>query len=171
VVSLRRGARRIEATRWLRTALYRLLHRSDYGQGTNTTLSQFGLRCQSRASASVGQWDTALAPDSGIRGRRVRPIFGGGMPGCTNLRRRSGDRQRVLDCRPATSLWIEQGSFHPQSSIEAPWKVWRLNSTDGQIRRIPSFFDLSAQFQSGDLTPAGDQYAPLSAPRLNRRCW
>ena len=160
------GSLRIEAHAELAPDGHFVVYASapDYGQGTNTMLSQLAAETlkTSRDKIELINADTALTPDSGIQGASRSTYFvGGAVRQATRYLRLAIDNTaaEILDC-PPTDVAIEGENVVCTS---APSRVVSLESVAaefdrmGMSRKIPGFFDLTPQFPD----EARPEYVPL----------
>ena len=136
---------------------------ADYGQGTNTVMSQMAAEALgvSRAWIDVVNADTDRAPDSGIQGASRATYFVGGavVAAATNLRQAIlGMAAELLDRSPMSLAIredrVEAGDGAPSISLaEVAAEFDRI----GKSRRVRGFFDLTGQFPAEDRP----EYAPL----------
>jgi CO/xanthine dehydrogenase Mo-binding subunit len=136
----------------------------DYGQGTNTVMSQmaaetFGV---SRDRVKIVNADTALVPDSGIQGASRATFFVGGAV-CQvvqNLRDEMlGVAAELLDEDPR-SLFIDGDRVarrDPGGPTVALREVAQEFDRLGKSRLVAGFFDLSPSFPEG----SRPEYIPL----------
>jgi CO/xanthine dehydrogenase Mo-binding subunit len=136
----------------------------DYGQGTNTVLSQLAaeMLCTTRDRIELINADTALTPDSGIQGASRSTYFVGGAV-CQAARNLRSTMETVacelLDCPPGEvaldgSNVTATGNSHravPVAAVAAEFE--RM----GLARRISGTFDLSPYFDEG----TKPEYVPL----------
>ncbi len=123
----------------------------DYGQGTNTVMSQiaaeaFGVK---RERVEIVNADTALAPNSDIQGASRATFFvGGAVKEAASVLLQSiyGVAAELLDA-PVSSLRLEQGEVlawddrrHSISLVDIALEFDRI----GQSRRVKGFFDLTS---------------------------
>ena len=160
------GSLRVEAHAELAPDGHFVIYASapDYGQGTNTMLSQLAAEMlkTSRDQIELINADTALTPDSGIQGASRSTYFvGGAVRQVAHNLRLAIDHTaaEILDC-PPTDIAVEGENVVCTS---APSRVVSLASVAaefdrmGMSRRIQGFFDLSPQFPD-ETRP---EYVPL----------
>jgi CO/xanthine dehydrogenase Mo-binding subunit/aerobic-type carbon monoxide dehydrogenase small subunit (CoxS/CutS family) len=136
----------------------------DYGQGTNTMLSQFAAEMlrTTRDRIELVNADTALTPDSGIQGASRSTYFVGGAvcQAAQNLRSTIASVAcELLDCPPDEVVLnddhvIAAGNSHrtvPLAAVAVEFE--RM----GLTRRISGTFDLSPHFPEG----TRPEYVPL----------
>jgi aldehyde oxidoreductase len=149
------GSLRVEAHAELATDGHFVVYCSapDYGQGTNTMLSQLAAETiqTSRDRIELINADTALTPDSGIQGASRSTYFVGGAvcQAARNLRAAiDGTASEMLDC-PPSDVTIAGGSVIctsvPSRSISLEAVALEFDRI-GMPRRIPGLFDLSPHF-------------------------
>jgi CO/xanthine dehydrogenase Mo-binding subunit/aerobic-type carbon monoxide dehydrogenase small subunit (CoxS/CutS family) len=136
----------------------------DYGQGINTTLTQFAAEILEAPLSRIRlvNADTALAPDSGIQGASRSTYFVGGAvcQAAGNLRKSiQAVASELLDCHPV-DVTFSDDKVHskqdpakgiPLSEIAAEFDHM------GRHRRVSGFFDLTPQFPEENRP----QYIPL----------
>jgi aldehyde oxidoreductase len=159
------GSLRVEAhaelTRAGRWAIY--CTAADYGQGTNTALSQMAAETLGapRDRIELVNADTAAVPDSGIQGASRALYFVGGavVNAAINLRDAVlGMAAEMLDRDPATLRVMSDRVAGPDgapavSLAEIAAEFDRI----GKPRRVAGLFDLSATFPDG----TRPEYVPL----------
>ena len=136
----------------------------DYGQGTNTVMSQLAAETlgTSRRYVAVVNADTALTPDSGIQGASRATYFVGGA-----VRRAAENLKHVIQAtaaelldRPPSDLEIQGdcvvSSSKPSVSLQLQSIAEEMDRL-GQPRKVIGLFDLSPYFPE-KTRPA---YAPL----------
>jgi CO/xanthine dehydrogenase Mo-binding subunit/aerobic-type carbon monoxide dehydrogenase small subunit (CoxS/CutS family) len=136
----------------------------DYGQGTNTVMSQMAAEAfgVDREWVEVVNADTALVPYSGIQGASRATYFVGGAVREVSTALRSevlGTAAELLDCDP-DSLVIERdrviaagADCRGVSLAEVGGEFDRM----GKPRRVAGFFDLASAFPA-EIRP---EYLPL----------
>jgi len=125
----------------------------DYGQGTNTVMSQFAAETLgvSRAQVELINADTALSPDSGIQGASRSTYFVGGAvcQAATNLKQEIlATAAELLDCPPSDLMLAEDRvvcQVDGQKSVSLAEVAQELDRI-GQSRRVPGVFDHSSLF-------------------------
>jgi len=136
----------------------------DYGQGTNTVMSQFAaeLLGVSREQIEVVNADTALTPDSGIQGASRSTYWVGGAvcQAAQNLKLQiQATAAELLDCAPSDlaisgeRVVCQNDSARSISLEEIAQEFDRM----GKLRRVAGFFDLSPSFPE-ETRP---EYAPI----------
>jgi aldehyde oxidoreductase len=149
------GSLRIEAHAELAADGHFVIYCSapDYGQGTNTMLSQFAAERLgvSRDRIELVNGDTALTPDSGIQGASRSTYFVGGAvcQAAQNLRWAvMATASEMLDCPPAdlsldgeSVIWLGD----PTRAVSLASVAQEFDRI-GRSRRVPGFFDLSSHF-------------------------
>ncbi len=135
---------------------------ADYGQGTNTTMSQMAAEALgvSRDQITVVNSDTGRTPDSGIQGASRATYFVGGavVAAASNLRDEVLGVAAELFDRSPDELAIDRDRVCARdgswvSLAEAAAEFDRL----GKGRRIRGVFDLNAHFPA----ESRPEYAPL----------
>jgi len=136
----------------------------DYGQGTNTVMSQMAAEAMevSRDGIELVNADTALTPDSGIQGASRATYWVGGsvVAAMTRLREEIlGVAAEMLDVSPAV-LSVEHGRVavrtEPGRAVSLV-EVAREFDRMGKRRRVAGFFDLTPNF----LTENRPEYVPF----------
>jgi CO/xanthine dehydrogenase Mo-binding subunit len=136
----------------------------DYGQGTNTMLSQFAAEALQlpRGQIEVINGDTALVPDSGIQGASRSTYFVGGAVNVVakNMRQTiTAVAAEMLDCHPI-NIGISDGKIvqtdDPSKSLLLK-EVGEEFDRIGLSRRLPGFFDIAAHFPE----ESRPEYLPL----------
>jgi CO/xanthine dehydrogenase Mo-binding subunit len=125
----------------------------DYGQGTNTVMSQMAAETLGlpREEIELINADTALVPDSGIQGASRSTYFVGGAvcQAIRNLRLAiDATAAELLDC-PPDDLTLQERRVVCRSD---PTRTVSLSTVAqefdhvGRSRKLPGFFDLSDRF-------------------------
>jgi aldehyde oxidoreductase len=150
------GSLRVEAHAQLALDGHLVIYCSapDYGQGTNTMLSQLAAEMlkTSRDQIELVNADTALTPDSGIQGASRSTYFVGGAvcQAAQNLRSAIETVAcELLDCPPTdVALHGEKvGSISDPSRWVSLQAVAAEFERIGMPRRIPGLFDLTPRFE------------------------
>jgi CO/xanthine dehydrogenase Mo-binding subunit len=125
----------------------------DYGQGTNTMLSQMAAEALQlpRAQIEVINGDTALVPDSGIQGASRSTYFVGGAVNVVakNLKQAIASvAAEMLDCPPSNIEFAEGKvvQINDSSKSLSLKEVGDEFDRMGLSRKMPGFFDISAHF-------------------------
>lgn len=125
----------------------------DYGQGTNTVLSQLAAETlqTSRDRVELVNGDTALAPDSGIQGASRSTYFVGGAVcrAAENLRAAiQAVASELLDCPPQqVTLAGEKATVAGAADRHIPLAAVAAEfDRIGLPRRLAGFYDLSDRF-------------------------
>ncbi len=136
----------------------------DYGQGTNTVMSQIAAETMglAREQVVIVNADTALVPDSGIQGASRATYFVGGavQTAVTSLRQEAlGVAAEMLDVDPA-GLGVNDGHVlvlgNPTRRVSLT-EVRQEFDRLGKPARIVGLFDLSPDFPSAKRP----EYIPL----------
>jgi CO/xanthine dehydrogenase Mo-binding subunit/aerobic-type carbon monoxide dehydrogenase small subunit (CoxS/CutS family) len=135
---------------------------ADYGQGTNTTMSQMAAEALgiTRDRIEVVNADTARAPDSGIQGASRATYFVGGAvtAAARNLSAETlGMAAELLDRAPGTLRFAGERVVAADGSGISLAEVAAEFDRVGKSRRVRGTFDLNAQFPA-ETRPT---YAPL----------
>jgi len=136
----------------------------DYGQGTNTVMSQFAAESLGvdRDRIELVNADTARTPDSGIQGASRSTYWVGGAvcQASQNLRREiEAAAAEILDCAPSALSIVGEcvvSRDDPSRSISLAAVAQELDRM-GKSRRVGGFFDLSSSFPD-DVRP---EYVPI----------
>jgi aldehyde oxidoreductase len=149
------GSLRIEAHAELATDGHFVVYCSapDYGQGTNTMLSQFAAKTLgiSRDRIELVNADTALTPDSGIQGASRSTYFVGGAvcEAARNLRVAiDATASELLNCAPSELVLADEYIMcqHDAANRVSLRQVAQEFEHMGRPRRVPGIFDLSRHF-------------------------
>ena len=125
----------------------------DYGQGTNTVMSQFAAETLgvSRAQVELVNADTALTPDSGIQGASRSTYFVGGAvcQAAYNLKQEIlATAAELLDCPPGDLMLDENrvvSRVDGQKALSLAEVAQELDRI-GKSRKVPGLFDHSPLF-------------------------
>jgi CO/xanthine dehydrogenase Mo-binding subunit len=125
----------------------------DYGQGTNTVMSQFAAESLGvpREQIEVVNADTALTPDSGIQGASRSTYWVGGAvcQAAQNLKLQiQATAAELLDCAPSDlSISGERVVCQNDSAMSISLEeIAQEFDRMGKLRRVTGFFDLSPSF-------------------------
>ncbi len=140
----------------------------DYGQGTNTTMTQMAAEALGvpRDRVEVVNADTAQTPDSGIQGASRATYFVGGAVcrAAESLKEEIlGTAAEMLDCHPKTLSLVDGRVVCPREErSDGPSSVTLAEVAGafdhmGKARRVAGIFDLSPLFPA-DARP---EYVPL----------
>jgi CO/xanthine dehydrogenase Mo-binding subunit/aerobic-type carbon monoxide dehydrogenase small subunit (CoxS/CutS family) len=149
------GSLRVEANAELAADGHFVVYCSaaDYGQGTNTVMSQFAAETLGvgRAQVEVINADTARTPDSGIQGASRSTYFVGGAVCAAARNLREGINavaSELLDCSPANLQFVD-GDVVCQSDPSNRIALREVAAEFDRMerpRRVAGFFDLSPIF-------------------------
>jgi CO/xanthine dehydrogenase Mo-binding subunit len=135
---------------------------ADYGQGTNTTMTQMAAEALGvhRDAVRLVNSDTARAPDSGIQGASRATYFVGGavVRAAANLREEVlGVAAELLDREPRSLVFLGGEVVSPDGLRISLRDVGSEFDRLGKSRRTIGVFDLSARIPA-ETKP---EYAPL----------